>query len=65
MADLYIHNVIDARLSSTILETKSTHHSRLTLTDNHGHETIINIFFDSDTNYNWESITKEWDRGSK
>jgi hypothetical protein len=59
MADLYIHQVTNIKLDDTILETNSTRLSTLTITNHQGHKTTINIFFDSDTNYNWKSMTIE------
>jgi len=57
MADLYIHQVTDIKLNNDILDTNSTRLSTLTVTNNQGHKTTISIFFDSDSNCNWDSLT--------
>ena len=59
MADLYIHRVTNIKLHNDILETNSTRLSTLTVTNDEGHKTTVSIFFDSDTNYNWKSMTIE------
>jgi hypothetical protein len=57
MADLYIHHVTDIKLVNTILPTNSTRLSELTILDNKGHKTTLNIFFKDGAKYNWKSMS--------